>query len=223
MKWLNSIILGLILSLAVPVASADSLQLVSGSTTVTVPGTGTTSYSNSNFNGWNIFISFGSSNSPGLSPYGLDLNALVTCNGAAACATKPLDIFYSDTGFTGSVPAGKFQTTYSATTTGSGATSEIAWANASNSLFATGAGNKIGETGPFNAAGGFGTATGGPGISGPYSLTIEEIFTDTSGVVSFSTDANVTKTPEPGSMVMLGTGLLGLGLCGLFRRRKVRT
>jgi hypothetical protein len=131
-----------------------------------------------------------------------------------------LDIFYSDTGFTRSVAAGGFQTTYSATITGSGTSSEIAWANSANTLFALGGGNTIGAAvGPFSASGGFGTAAGGPGIVGSYSLTIEEIFNDNGGSASFSADANVTAVPEPSSLALLGSGLLMLPL-GLKWRRK---
>jgi hypothetical protein len=162
------------------IAAADSIQVVSGATTITVPGTGAATYSNANFNGWDITIAAGASNSPGLSPYGLDLTSIsATCTGGA-CSANPLDIFYSDTGFTRSVAAGGFQTTYSATITGSGTSSEIAWASSANTLFALGGGNTIGAAvGPFSASGGFGTSAGGPGVVGPYSLTIEEIFNDT--------------------------------------------
>jgi hypothetical protein len=81
-------------------------------------------------------------------------------------------------------------------------------------------GNKIGATvGPFSASGGFGTSAGGPGLVGPYSLTIEEIFNDNGGSASFSADANVTEVPEPSSLALLGSGLLMLPL-GLKWRRK---
>src|SRR5579862_2004186 len=99
------------------IASADSMMIQSpGATTVTVSGSSITMYSNPNFNGWVIKISTGSSFAPGMTPYGLDLTAFATCAGGA-CLTNPLNVFYSDTGFTGPVAAGGFQTTYSATIT----------------------------------------------------------------------------------------------------------
>jgi PEP-CTERM motif len=195
------------------IVAADSIQITStGATTVTVAGTGTTTYSNPNFNGWNIDIVFGVSSSPKVSPFGLELAAVVICTGGATCAANPLNIFYSDTNFNIAVPAGGFQTTYSATTTGVGTTNEIAWANSSNTLFALGATNKIGSIGPFSSPGGFGTASGGPAGTTPYSLTIEDIFTANGGAASYSTDANVTAAtaavPEPSSLALLASGLL---------------
>jgi hypothetical protein len=220
---LKKLFLGTALAACVAsVASADSLQIAStGASTVTVAGSGsgTTMYANSNFNGWNILITFGSSNSPSLTPYGLDLTAVVTCSAGATCTANPLDIFYSDTNFNVPVAAGSFQDGYSATIsgTGTGTTSEIGWANSGNTLFGLGLANKIGSTvGPFSSTAA-GTTLGGPASAGPYSLTIEDIFTASSGPVSFSTDASVTATPEPSEALMLGTGLLSL--LGLVRRK----
>ena len=199
----------LIVSIA-SVASADSIQVVStGATTVTLAGSGTTTYSNSNFNGWDILLTFGSSNAPGLSPYGLDMTALVSCN-LASCVANPLNIFYSDTNFTVPVFAGGFENGYSTTVggSGSGSTSELAWASASNTLFGLGATNKIGTgLGPFTGTNA-GITVGGPAGVAPYSMTFEDTFTDTSGFVSFSSDTNLTETPELSSLILFGLGLL---------------
>jgi hypothetical protein len=190
---------------------------VSGASTTTVTGTGTTTYSNSNFDGWNIVITAGASSSPSLSPFGLELTVLATCNGGTMCSANPLDIYYSDTNFNVAVPAGGFQTTYSATLSGNGTTSETAAVGSSNALFSMG--STIGTVGPFSPVGGFGTATGGPATSGTYSLTLEDTFNAASGIAtSFSSDANLTATPEPGTLALLGSGLLGLLM---FTRRTV--
>jgi hypothetical protein len=211
----------LLASFVASVAAADSIEIVSsGATTITGSGSGITTPVS--INGWNITTVAGVNNSPGLSPYGLDLTVVASC-ASGNCLTTPLDVFFSDTGFTASVPAGDFQTTYSGTLTGSGTTRAITWADSTNTLFGgglpTGIGaDHLGTVGPFSAPGGFGTASGGPAETGTYSLTIEEIFTaGTSGTSSFSTDANVIATPEPSSLLLLSSGLIGLG----FMKRKV--
>lgn len=212
--WALVVAIGLTPSLA----KADSIEIEStGATTVTMSGSGTTSYSNSNFNGWDIVISAGASKSPSLSPFGIDLTVLATCSGSGGCAADPLDVLYSDVNFNVPVAAGGFSTTYSATLGGGGTTSELGWANNSNTLFALGGTNKVGPVGPFSGAGGFATVTGGPAETGLYSLTLEDIFTATSGTAtSFSADASLTgtpvSTPEPSSLVLLGSGLLALVL-----------
>lgn len=199
-------------------AKADSIEIESaGATTVTVSGSGTTSYTNANFNGWDITISAGASNSPKLTPFGIDLTVLATCSGSGACAANPLDIFYSDTNFNVPVSAGGFSTTYSATLAGGGTTSELGWANSTNTLFALGGTNKVGPVGPFSGTGGFATVTGGPAETGTYSLTLEDMFNAASGTGSlFSTDASLTGTPsttsvpESSTFVFLGFGLLAI-------------
>jgi PEP-CTERM motif len=220
-----------LLAVSVPsIAAADSIELVSGvaptiTTSIVAGGTYTTGTNPLNFfNGWEITVN-GSSSSPGLSPYGLDLQVLATCV-SGNCLTMPLDVFFTDTGFNVSVPAGGFQTTYSATDTGEGATRAITWADSTDTLFGgglpTGVGaDHLGTVGPFSGSGGFGTASGGP-AEGPtaYSLTIEDIFTaGPSGTSSFSTDGNITATvPEPSSLALLASGLLVMIL--LKRRRQ---
>jgi hypothetical protein len=211
-KWLLGAALA---ACAASVVSADSLELISGASTVTLPGSGgTTTYQNNNFNGWNIVITAGSSDSPSLTPYGLELTALVTCSNASGCAS--LAVGYSDTGFTAPVAANGFEDSYSATVSGSGSgtTTEYGFASSSNSLFATDL--ALGSVGPFTATGG-NIAFGGPAISGTYSLTLADVFTAATGPIAFSTDASVTQTPEPSEALMLGTGLLGL--FGLARRK----
>ena len=170
------------------------------------PLAGTTTVSGS-IGGWNIDIVSGTSYSPSDVPVGLALESLTaTCiGGAANCATHSLDVQYSDTNFSPANPA--FITGYSLTgLSGSGTTSESAYYSNSNALFAETA--LIGTVGPFTAVNS-GSATGGTGSAAPYSLTLDQVFTDT-GTASLSFGANgaISSVPEPGAVILFGTVLV---------------
>jgi len=238
---MKTLTITLSLSLAFGVAAfadtTDELKLISGSNTLIVtdngagdfnPSNGTISYGNTDFNGWDISVTSGTSRSPGLSPFGLDLTSLTaTCEGAGAastdgaaspCASDPLQIWFSDIDFNVHVPANDFMTTFSSTQTGGGSVSETSWFAMTNVIF--GQARLIGTVGPLTSSGG-GSATGGPvATTEPYSLTMEEVFNaNGSNPVSFSVDGNVTAVPEPGAIVLFGTVLM---LCAIgFRRRKL--
>ena len=51
----------------------------------------------------------------------------------------------------------------------------------------------------------------------PYSLTLEQVLTDNSGAVSFSSDGNIAPTPELSTVLLVGTGLVVIG--GILRRK----
>ncbi|HLY17144.1 MAG TPA: PEP-CTERM sorting domain-containing protein [Bryobacteraceae bacterium] len=187
--------------------ATPELNLVSGADNVVVTGTGgTVSYSNASFNGWVIDVVFGSSFSPGLVPYGIDITSLTaTCIVGSACSANPLDIYLSDTGFTTVVPAGAFKSDYSSTQTG-GTTQQWAWDDTTNTIF--GKGTSIGTVGPFSGTDSGSVMGGGPAGPAAYSLTIEDVFTSGVSGASFSTDGNISSTvPEPGAIILLGTVL----------------
>jgi len=204
--------------------TTDTLQISSGGLTATIddngacvgtgcglvsgdlnPVAGTDTISGS-IGGWTLHIVSGTSNSPSLFPFGLDITSLTascsvgTCTGAGA-----LDIKYSDINFTTPVGAGGFTTTYSATITGGITTSESAFVDNSNTLFGEPGAGLIGTVGPFSAPGGVGSASGGTAGIAPYSLTLDQTF---SGSGAASVDGNITAVPEPGAVLLLGTALV---------------
>jgi hypothetical protein len=222
----------LFLLIAFPLVSlADTtseLELISGTSTVTIldngsgdlnPANGDIIYSNSNFNGWSISFVNGATNSPNLSPAGLDLASLTaTCAGGGGCTTQPLEVLYSDINFNAPVGANGFQTVFSTTQTGNGTATESAWFSNLNTLFSEL--ELIGTVGPFSGSNNSGQATGGPvGAVPPYSLTLEQLFTDPNGsIVSFSADGNIVAlTPEPSSLALILMGVLMLSVVGIVR------
>jgi len=219
---MKGLVLGAALTLALAGAASatPSLILTSGSSSITVPGAGSSvTYSNLNFNGWKVSIVFGDSNSPALVPYGIDLTSLTATCTTAQCSTGALDIFLSDTGFTQPVAAGGFINTFSSTQTGTAASAtQNAWVSTLNTLFGTG--SSIGTVVPLTGAGFVGGAAQGGSAAGPgaYALTIEDIFSAGGQSASFSADGNITSVPEPASVALFGAALALVA--SRLRRRK---
>jgi len=177
---------------------------------------GTITVSSGDLGGWHFSFTSGTTHSPGLTPDAIDLGSLVasctsSCSGAGA-----LHIMFSDINFSVPVGIGGFNTFYSATLTGTATTSESAYFSNLDTLFTET--SLIGTVGPFIAPGGSGTAAGGLIAAVPnYSLTLDAILS-ASGSGSFSIDGNITSTPEPTSILLLSTLVLGIGL--MMRRRQ---
>lgn len=169
------------------------------------------------FDGWSINVS-AFSNSPGITPWGLELQSLTAACGISAAkgGCAPLTISISDIGFTG--PVGELVTGLSDTQNGMGSVSQSAYIGSGDSYFQQS--SLIGSV-TLNGTGGS-SAMGGAGASGDYSLTLVDTFTATctaKGCTSFSTDGDITATPEPGTLALFGAGLLG---CAIFVGRRRR-
>jgi hypothetical protein len=143
------------------------------------------------------------------------LEATILDNGTGDLSLTVGDILVSDTGFT--APETGFILTDSDTDSG-GATTAGAWVSNTDAVFAET--TSIGTVGPLSTGGTSGQATLKGTASSPYSLTLAEGFTATTSPVEYSADASITATPEPASMLLFGTGLLGLAFAVAFSQRE---
>jgi hypothetical protein len=206
------------------------------------PAAGTVTFFDSNLNGWDISVATGRTHSSSNNPFGLDLASLTaTCDGGGdGCTSSPLVIALSDTGFTGPLAlTNDFTATNVLVGTGDGVAEQYAYFDNANLLnLGTISSFPVGTVGVNGCrveftTGGVNAGSCSMGTSGAlYSETLFDIFqaeytgdcaTDTanSGAcsVSFSTDGNITGTPEPASVALLG-GIVFLTVSKI--RRKMR-
>jgi len=208
-------VLAICLALSCLTAQAQTeLDVSAGTSFAAVSGVNSVSYHNTNFDGWSISFVGGSNNAPSASPSGLDIVSLsVTC---LVTTCDELSIGLSGQGFTQAVT--NFFVSYRTVQTGAGIASvQVGYEGATNSLFDTT--TLVGVNGPFYGPGTISDIQFG-GVASPslYSLTLEDYFIGDKGDSFTLNDSSLGATPEPTTMLLMGSGLLALGAA--LRRRK---
>jgi hypothetical protein len=177
------------------------------------PLVGAVAISATDFNGWLVTLSSGSSNSPGCPAIGLGPGCLNDTNiNAQTTGAGTLSVYFGDSGF--ATETGFNVAFSSPLQTGAMATqTAYAYTGALSLLTPSG---QIGSVLSSPAPGVAALATAGPGLTGPFNLELQTVFT-TTGPGAFNANGNITAVPEPATVLLFGTVLL---ICATIWKRK---
>ncbi len=200
-------------------------------TTVASSGSGTTaSYTNANYDGFNVSVLSDDSNSPGTSSLtyleGSDVHIANNNSGTATLYIK-----LGDTDFTSPTtpPAIILDSQIGGSVTVAGKDNKLSYqsyvnpANGQSSLagFTTGAQTPVITGSPKSYSDDASTMITS-GLSSPYSITeYLKITLDKGSQVGFQSSTNLSSVPEPSSLVLSGISVLGLAGYALRRRKAV--
>ena len=144
----------------------------------------------------------------------IDLSTSVVNEGSAGTLTITL----TETGLTSPVGQASFMTQWSGNFSGAASSATLTtYYDPTDTPFYTGASAAQLYTNAEAGSPFSGSGTGAAAAVAPYALTEVVTLTTGAGSANFSTDGSITAVPEPITLSLLGTGLVGLGLV---RRRK---